>query len=370
MKYLLYTLSFFISNVAHSQTTFYIQVGKTIRKIENEDPKKIKVKEWQIRLYKKGQPKSGEHYWSIIHGGTTSEVITRLKISQEFELNFNSFVGKGRVQDEILTHFNFLGPIGIIELPTSKEEKSKKGIEKIIASYKKANKFYEEYKKILKLRSTIKKATDFGKKQKPSTPFDNFGKVFKEYTDNLKGALSQVYSLKKLLNTSTDLRLDKINQLVNEIDKKFATTENKQKIVLAYLTKNSNNKNTNFKKNNSDKKNEPQYYMFVTTYANIRGGKFTKRAIFFSVPISYSGNFENSKLKIKEEFLSKIERKFPGISGNISSPLYTLSSDDSDDKIDRFETVEECISKIEDLKQESIKGWGGDNSAFIIIDIE
>ena len=107
MKYLSFLLlAILVTLNLFSQSTFYIQDRNGISKVENGDPSQMDVNMWQVRLYNRGVPKSGDNYWGTIEGNSADEVMQKLKTQQEYELKINSFFGKGRVQDEKLTHFN------------------------------------------------------------------------------------------------------------------------------------------------------------------------------------------------------------------------------------------------------------------------
>ena len=97
------------------QNTYYIRSGKNITKVENSDPSKLNVTEWQVLLFKKGAAKVVGTQWGMITGKSASYVMSQLKKDQDFELRFNAFIGKGRVQDDVFTCFNALGPVAVVE---------------------------------------------------------------------------------------------------------------------------------------------------------------------------------------------------------------------------------------------------------------
>jgi hypothetical protein len=110
---------------AFGQSSFYIDNGGTLQKVENGDPTKIKVIEWQVRLYKSGKPKGSNDNWGLITGLTAQTVMEKLKKAQNFELSYNNWAGRGRVPDDVFTYFNALGPIAKVEREQSQQEKER-----------------------------------------------------------------------------------------------------------------------------------------------------------------------------------------------------------------------------------------------------
>jgi hypothetical protein len=215
---LLFTMHFAIS-----QSTFYIQNGNSVSKVENGDPSQLNVSAWQVRLYKRGASKSGNNYWGKIEGGSANEVMQKLRAGQEFELKFNAFIGKGRVQDPVLTNFNPLGPIAITDASILTQSPTEEKIAQTSETYNKAGDYLNAY-------FEAKKRLDVILKGKTINPFDNYGSVFKEYTSNLKDAIKQTISLRTLLLNNASVNIDRVEQQIASIDDKFekANTNNQR----------------------------------------------------------------------------------------------------------------------------------------------
>jgi hypothetical protein len=197
----------------------YIQKGSNVVKIDNCNSDQIKAIEWVVRLYKKGTPKSGNSYWGTIKAATAGEVMTKLESEQNFELRCNAFFGKGRVQNDILTYFNPIGPIAIIEASALKESANEEKVEQTSEIYNKAGKYLDAY-------FEAKKRLDVILKGKLVNPYDNYGSVFREYTSNLKDAIKQVISLRTLLRNNASATMAKIDQQIASIDTKLEIANN------------------------------------------------------------------------------------------------------------------------------------------------
>lgn len=198
-----------------AQSTFYIQNGSDITRVENKNPEELETIEWQVRLYKKGASKIGKSYWGIIKGKTADDVMSKLTSDQEFEIKFNIFIGKGSVQNDILTHFNPLGPIAIIDDSPPPNLPNQEYNTQLTEVNDKAEDYLRTYTEVRRRLNVIIKG-------KTTTPYTEIGRVFREYTKNLKDAFMQINSLRKMLERSTDNSiinitkdLEKVNSQLN-----------------------------------------------------------------------------------------------------------------------------------------------------------
>ncbi len=234
MKHTFLVIAFSLTmHFAFSQPTFYVQNGNNVNKVDNGDPSQLSVSVWQVRLYKRGMSKSGNNYWGTIEGNSADNVMQKLKIQQEYELKINSFFGKGKVQDEVLTHFNALGPIAITEASTSTKSSTAEKTDETSEIYNKAGGYVEAFLE-------AKKRLDVILKGKPVNPYDNYGSVFKEYASNLKDAVKQVISLRTLLASNVSVTMDRINQQIANIDEKLEVANTKQEKLSTLINENQN----------------------------------------------------------------------------------------------------------------------------------
>ena len=263
---LILTLYFEPFNVS-AQSTYYIRSGKTITKVENSDPSKLNVTEWQVLLFKKGAARVMGTQWGIITGKSASQVMSQLKKDQDFELRFNSFIGKGKVQDDVFTNFNALGPVAVVENASSNKQINdannstfQEKITKVKNVYDQVKEYYDNYHEIVGIIN----------EPKPQTPFDNVGQVFKEYSDNLKEAFHRVSSLQNQLQNGINLSMAQIDKSINEINTNLNVVKNNSKIIKQKLNINqegklSQNKPTKGSAEECDKISE----QLTTAFTNI-----------------------------------------------------------------------------------------------------
>src|SRR5215203_1285072 len=230
----LYFEPFYVSG----QSTYYIRSGKNITKVENSDPSKLNVTEWQVLLFKKGAARVMGTQWGMITGKSASHVMSQLKKDQEFELRFNSFIGKGKVQDDVFTNFNALGPVAVVENASNKQINDpnnstfQEKITKVKNVYDQVKEYYDNYHEIVGIIN----------EPKPQTPFDNVGQVFKEYSDNLKEAFQRVSSLQNQLQNGINLSMAQSDKSINEINTNLNVVKNNSRIIKQKLNINQEGK--------------------------------------------------------------------------------------------------------------------------------
>ena len=375
MKQLLTLILFLLlSCSAFAQSEIYIQTGNVITKLNDVDPNKINAIEWQIRLYKNGMPKDDNSLWGQIKGSTADEVLSKLEKQKKFELDFNEFIGKGRVQDEICTHFNSLGPIAIMEDITENESPLEEAQNKLAESFAKAVDLYNMTIEAHGYLDVIINGTD--------NPYTDVGNNFQQYADGLKDAILQIKSLQNVLINATDNLLQNINKKLDEIDIKLEKIRSQQDLsndgnsdaIEATLNKELQKAtNNNIQSQSSAKDNT--YYAYLSVSFNVpaedyypSGIRATKRLIFISEPISCTGNADNIKEKVSQ-FISKVYTQYPDSSAiGFSDIDCTVHNGQSSD--DWMETLDECKLEIEKLKKRISDGWGGDHKRFEIVEIK
>ena len=241
------------ATVKGQNSTFYIRKGNQITKVENVDPAKIKVTEWQVLLFKKGAPKKVGTQWGIIDGKSADAVMKKLKSSQDFEIRYNKWAGKGPVQDEVFTNFNPLGPVAVMENATSDREKqnqkdpaTQEKWEKLKAIYDEVKGYYDGYQQTMEIMS----GSD------SQTPFDNVGNVFREYADNLKEAYLRVLDLQYKLQKINGYSMEEIDRNISLINANLSVVSRNAGILQEKLdikpAANSTTTQTGAKRNDQD----------------------------------------------------------------------------------------------------------------------
>ena len=213
----------FLQTAARAQqdiSTFYVFDGRNMSKVERGDPNEMKVVEWQVWLYKAGQSTSDKrNHWGTISSKTAAGVMAKLKKEQDFELRYNAWAGKGRVPDEVMTNFNPVGPIAIVE--RTSEAQTRKDAQRLIpkdtwdrmqSTFERAKEYYEGYQNIGEI---------LAKEPKTQTPFDNVGSVLREYRDNLQDAMEKVAQLRQILENTTTPALNDLSRRLDELTRQL-----------------------------------------------------------------------------------------------------------------------------------------------------
>lgn len=315
-----------LSLTVFTQPTFYIQNGNRVTKVENGDPAQLNVKEWQVRLYKKGASTSGTSYWGTIKGSSASEVMEMLKKQQQFELDFNKFIGKGNVEDEVYTHFNPLGPITVTDTPKASELP-------LTDAQKKVADLYEKTTDLFYTGLDVKNNLDVIIKGKEN-PYADIGSNFMQYSEGIKDAVLQIRTLQNLLFKNSTTTLQNINKQLADIDRKLTNTQTK----LTKATTALNNTNTvqkpidaieeTLQKELAKQTTQPKinptqtgisYFIFLTAdisvapqqslFSNLQTPKHLH---VISKPIWYTQN-QTDENSVKETFLREIEKQLKNL---------------------------------------------------------
>jgi hypothetical protein len=354
MKTIILSALVFIQSMSFAQTLFYTQTGNGTLTLVNGEPSQFKTSEWLVRLYRRGEATSGYGYWGTIKANSYDEVIDKLKKSQEFELHFNSFIGKGPVEDETFTHFNPSKPIAELEI-------EKQNISDVFSSIhtessnawvgikyekllEKANTYYQAYKE---LNNNVKIIF----KGKTITSFDNTGSVFKEYVDNLKNTFTQISNLKNKLPMSQTKRTNSewdswINDMMKNIDKLDNKLEHSGTIVPLHQ------KPSHIAVSTDESSNQgPGHYMFFTLMNIIPTGLVSPNGInqskviyYFSSPVFYEGD-PKSTFEWKE-YLEKYDSEIPSYLDHTNKQVVLYSSKTQQ----LLKNEEECKSMMETTK--------------------
>jgi hypothetical protein len=330
-------LAFFVSIGCplFSQVDFYMDKGDGHLTLVNGYADEINATVWLYRLYKAGEPTQGNNFWGVVIGSTLENAKKRLESSQDFELRYNAFMGKGRTQDKTYTHFNPLGPIARMDDNNYDSDKQKAGTT-YQHIYETAKDYFNTYQDIDKQVKQILNG-------KPINPFDNFGKTFKEYTSNLKDALGQVFKLKNLLSSGRSL--DQLMlQTQQEMDQKWAILKQNKNQMLDAIA--------NYSPSNNTEKHTGGNYVVFTYMNNVPTATMHKNVYYISSPIWYNGNRMEFERNFKSKILPQFVQKIPDYL-LVMSPGFVFYDNDTRDLI---KTQEQCERVIQNLKRSIING--------------
>lgn len=358
---IIHFLFFFLTSTflqkAFSQNVYYEQRGNQVVKVTGQDPTQLVAKEWVVRLYKMNAPNSGANYWGTISGATADEVMKKLKTDQDFEISYNKFIGKGAVKDLIFTHFNPLGPIAIVDEGRSSDEVQSQYGEEVVT-------ITQKLKEYMQASTEAKKKLDVILKGKPVTAFDNVGEVFKEYSSNLKDAIKQLLSLKKMLYTQTANSMDNIAANIESINQDFSVLDMAKNTIDNVLSKNTSSKTSQMVGGN---------YAYIIKWAVIpnageaypSGVRSAKYVYFFSQPISYKGNFESTQQQTINSFEQFTLSQVSSINNYTGKTTFMLGSD-ANDPTNKFKSYNECLAEIQAQIQKLNTSYGGHTDNYTI----
>jgi cell wall-associated NlpC family hydrolase len=92
---------------------FYVFDGKSVAAVQNKDPKDVQaqVQEWQLWLYKDGQPTGDRSKrWGLISGKSIESIKRQLEAAQQRQRASEKYFRK----TEVDTYFNPYGPVALL----------------------------------------------------------------------------------------------------------------------------------------------------------------------------------------------------------------------------------------------------------------
>ena len=242
MKYIVILIILLCYSVPGYADSYYVQDGGNLSYVKNGNSSTLQnVKEWQIWLYRKGEPASGNNRWGSIWGKSAGDVTEKLKSSQQFELLYNK--GCDVCKASKTTFFNRLGPIAVIDAKQRKRNIPEKALEKIIEIQEKYDDIYQTYKTLNEYY--------FNPPEHGPNPFAGVGVVTQEYVDSFKDVFSKMSNLYEFM-TQVSLNSDKT---MRELDKHIKDMEQIKQQASVYQRKmsqlpaakdNAGNKKTSF----------------------------------------------------------------------------------------------------------------------------
>ena len=191
-----------LSTLARADT-FYIQKGKSLTRVDNQDPGTVLAKSWVVRLYR-STDKSDGNSWGAEIGDSAADVMAQLDHDQKLQRWAERSCG---CSWEPLGYFNFLGPIAVVEeTDTAKREESH--LEILLKQAERLKDLKEEYEHIQDI---------VDEEPKEKNPFSGVGNVLKEYTDNLKSAIQLETRLKGSLTNFAQQENKMFDQSLSEL---------------------------------------------------------------------------------------------------------------------------------------------------------
>ena len=93
----------------------YTYDGRTLQRWQG-NPDTLKVAEWQIWLYKRGQTTGGPDHWGSISASSAAKANAQLASGQSFEQSYCKFFGHLPDCEKNMTYFNPMGPVAIMKV--------------------------------------------------------------------------------------------------------------------------------------------------------------------------------------------------------------------------------------------------------------
>jgi hypothetical protein len=214
--------------VQASSAQTYTFDGRTLQRWQG-DSRTLKVSEWQIWLYKRGQATGAANHWGAISASSADKALASLKSGQDFEQRYCKFLGKPQDCEQNMTYFNPLGPIAIME-------RGKTLPQRIDIALWDLNETRERFKNLMKLYSGLNAAYNpysyTGLGTTPNNPFQGVGAFVMDYGASLKAALDkvklaaeQLYALNNTNERDLESSLDQFDAVAKDQRERVSALE-------------------------------------------------------------------------------------------------------------------------------------------------
>jgi hypothetical protein len=204
--------------------SFYVKNGNSLSYIDRGDEEAVpNVREWQIRLYKRGAPTSGENHWGLITGKSAADVRAQLEKAQIFEKKWERWCGCGWGAS---TYYNPMGPIAVIETP-QRSKLSQAVIDNANTIEDLHNYTWKLYERTNDLLYALGEAD--------KNPFNHVGVTLHEYADNFQLVFKQMKTLHGVMD-AVGRKGDNILRELDKVEKEIAKSNDAAKKFNAKIT--------------------------------------------------------------------------------------------------------------------------------------
>lgn len=196
------------ASLASAQTPSYYVLDHGALLPAYGDPSGLSVEQWQIWLYRSGEPQTGQNFWGMITGKTQEDVQRKLEQGQDFQVYYAKWSGSDYRQDRF-TYFNAFGPVAKLKSDRSLGQKVGEVGTRIGKTFGALREGYQKARLIL------------SDKVKQPNPHSAVGKTLKDYVDALGQGVSKVSELQKKLDLNQGYS-DDMFDVLDEADKDLA----------------------------------------------------------------------------------------------------------------------------------------------------
>jgi hypothetical protein len=209
---------YFALSSRHIAAQTYTFDGRTLQRWQG-DPATLKVSEWQIWLYRRGQATGAANHWGAISESSADKAMATLKRNQDFEQRYCKFFGKPPDCEKDMTYFNPLGPIAIMKTDKSASQR-------IVTDLWSMKESRDRLKKLMELYEAFGAAYNpYSYRGTPGefNPFDGVGAFVMDYgaslkaaADKLKQASEQLYALNNSSERELESSLDEFDAIARD----------------------------------------------------------------------------------------------------------------------------------------------------------
>lgn len=207
---LLLTFASYATQLRAQTPSYYLETagGEVVPGI-GIDAELIHAKEWQVRLYKRGEAAVGRGNWGLITGPSAAAVTQTLTVWRRDE-DWARRASPG--YNPVLTVYNSLGPIAIMDARPPIRSVDLQSVRK---KFKELNELHEMWASVSEIRNS---------KPRDEDPFKGLGRTLLEYDKALQDAFRRLAELKAQLSVGSASAQD-VAEALRQVDADLTTAK-------------------------------------------------------------------------------------------------------------------------------------------------
>jgi hypothetical protein len=205
--------AFVFVGTSSSNAQTYTFDGRTVQRWQG-DPNTLKVAEWQIWLYKRGQTTGGGDHWGSVSASSAAKAEAQLLGGQAFEVSYCKFFGHPSDCEKNMTYFNPFGPIAIMKADKTVSQR-------IVIDLWSIKEAKDRLKKLMDLYSGLQAAYNpYSYQGVPgqANPFAGVGAFVMDYGASLKAAVDKLKLASEQLNSLNETNERTLDSSLDEFD--------------------------------------------------------------------------------------------------------------------------------------------------------
>lgn len=206
---------------------YYLSDGHgQLMMVDDRTPQFNSVREWQIRLYPRGESYPAGRPWGLLFGKTRESVLSQLKDCQHFE----AAAGKWTGLTSRLTYFNPKGPIALRDFEPTSLQKPGVG-----SALNRLNKGWQQWRDLKAVFDATTLMLDQSKGSPDGNPYAGIGSTLEEYGQSLTRAAQKLSEAKQLLAATVNPSMAAVTSALDDAGRDLTESTNTSRRLGSHL---------------------------------------------------------------------------------------------------------------------------------------